>query len=643
MTMTENNQLTSVSVQNGNSFAYIDQMISLRIFKTIEELMKDINLKSVILLIGLLGADSLKKFVKIFIENILSKLKDTNLRSFLMKITSLFKKKQQLIKEKPVNKLILNYTPKQIFWDGIDKIMKSDKDSVSFKILSNKIDQVSKIEYILNQTVTNFEIKYDDWNCSFSDNIILKYNCVGDNKKIDTGSYDAFVFDKTKTIFENLPFPNFIEDYKKSAMYQNSKFFSGSEIGGRISRVYLAHRGKYQSIYEEVAGILFAGRNIRKFEMDRPFKLFDIEFTTSMFIETDKIYDWSGIRDADKVKQWVDNQLDQNENETGNGTSFNLCLSSDNLQLNLLYSWTNFVNDLQKNLTQNNTNTIKIYDIKMINKEIKTQIDNPNYSVDKNGSDNGQLKFLEKIEYKKEINETYINEIYKNFSTLYLKEQDSFILNGCLDRFKHKKDIYKNLGLPYKFGALLYGEPGTGKSSCINAISSYLSKDIYYLDLTTVKTNDELKLLFNHINKEKSENGIIVIEDIDAMINVVHDRRLMEIGSESGDLTLECLLNLLQGTLTHDGTTFLITTNHIEKLDPAFYRDGRFDIKMELTPCHHYQMNVIYNKFFERNIPNELLKQIPEHKITPATFIQKLLPYILKHELTDSEILQSVM
>lgn len=641
--MTENNQSTSISLQNGNSFAYIDQMISLRIFKTIEELMKDINLKSVILLIGLLGADSLKKIVKICIENILSKLKDTNLRLFLMKITSLFKKKQQLIKEKPVNKLILNYTPKQIFWDGIDKIMKSDKDSVSFKILSNKIDQVSKIEYILNQTVTNFEIKYYDWNCWFSDNIILKYNCVGDNKKIDSGDYDKFVFDKTKTLFENLPFPDFIEDYKKSTMYKNSTQFSGSEIGRKIGHDYLAYKYDDSKIYQEVAGILFAGRTFKKFGMGRNFKLFDIEFTESMYMQADCFYGWGCIRDTDKVKQWVDLQLDQKENEKKNCTSFNLCLTSDNLQLNLLECWTNFVNDLQKGITQVNSNTIKIYDIKMITKEIKTQIDNPNYSVDKNGSDNGQLKFLEKIEYKKEINETHINQIYKDFSTLYLKEQDSFILNGCLDRFKNKKDLYKNLGLPYKFGALLYGEPGTGKSSCINAISSYLSKDIYYLDLTTVKTNDELKLLFNHINKEKSENGIIVIEDIDAMTNVVHDRQLMEIGSESGDLTLECLLNLLQGTLTHDGTTFLITTNHIEKLDPAFYRDGRFDIKMELTPCDYYQMNVIYNKFFERNIPSELLKQIPEHKITPATFIQKLLPYILKSELTDSEILQNVM
>lgn len=197
-----------------------------------------------------------------------------------------------------------------------------------------------------------------------------------------------------------------------------------------------------------------------------------------------------------------------------------------------------------------------------------------------------------------------------------------------------------NLGLPYKFGALLYGEPGTGKSSAINAIASFLQKDIYYLDLTNVKTNDELKKIFSYVNKEKSKNGIIVIEDIDAMTDVVHIRTK---DTKNSELTLECFLNLLQGSLTHNGTTFVITTNHIEKLDPALYRDGRFDIKIHLSACDHYQMQTIYKKFFNKEIPEELLKKIPENKITPATLIQKLLPYILKPDTDDLEILQEII
>jgi hypothetical protein len=646
--MAENNQLTSVSVQNGNnSFAYIDQIISLRIFKTIEGLMKDLNVKSIVLLIGLLGADSLKKLVKSCIETSLNKLQDTNFRFLFFNIMNFFKTKQKLIVEKKINKLILKYTPKNIFWEGLDKIMKTDKDTVKFNVVSSKIEQISKIEYNLHQIINNLTIKNLDWNCSFIDNINLIYKCIGNEKKIDKGSYESFVFDYNKTLFENLPFKDFIEDYKKSNMYKSSVNFNTQHFIIIINNNYKKYNRNLNLIRQELAGILFAGRsNILQFSVDKSFTLFGLNFPVGTYMKLNSYYNWSNIRDADKVKEWVDNQINSTETNE-NETSFNLCITSSNLQLNLLECWTKFVDSFQKNVSNSDEgNKIKIYDIKMLITETTIDIPNPEYkgneeSGKEDGNKNKIPKFLKKTKINKEISETLINEIYKDFSTLYLKEQDSFFLNSTLDRFKNKKDIYINLGLPYKFGALLYGKPGTGKSSCINAISSYLKKDIYYLDLTTVKTNDDLKLLFNHINKEKNENGIIVIEDIDAMTNVVHKRELQY--SNNGELTLECLLNLLQGTLTHDGTTFLITTNHIEKLDPAFYRDGRFDIKIELTPCDHFQMNTIYNKFFERNIPQNLLQKIPELEITPATFIQKLLLYILTPDLSDSDILKDIL
>ena len=53
-------------------------------------------------------------------------------------------------------------------------------------------------------------------------------------------------------------------------------------------------------------------------------------------------------------------------------------------------------------------------------------------------------------------------------------------------------------------------------------------------------------------------------------------------------------------------------------------------------------MNTIYNKFFERNISQDLLQKIPEFEITPATFIQKLLPYILTPCLNDTDILKNL-
>ena len=79
-------------------------------------------------------------------------------------------------------------------------------------------------------------------------------------------------------------------------------------------------------------------------------------------------------------------------------------------------------------------------------------------------------------------------------------------------------------GLPDKLGIFLHGLPGTGKTSTILAIASFLKKDIYYVDLKTIETDEELTSVFNHINDVSANGGIVVIEDIDAMTDVVLDR-----------------------------------------------------------------------------------------------------------------------
>jgi ATP-dependent 26S proteasome regulatory subunit len=193
--------------------------------------------------------------------------------------------------------------------------------------------------------------------------------------------------------------------------------------------------------------------------------------------------------------------------------------------------------------------------------------------------------------------------------------------------------------------------PGCGKTSTVIAAATYLQKDIYYLNLNGVKTNEDLGMLFDYVVKETTTSGIIVMEDIDAMTQVVHKREedgnknqrastaaeLIE-NNESA-LTLEYFLNILQGTLTRDNSVFIATTNHLEVLDPAFYRAGRFDIKIEMKPADYYQIEQIYQTFFDRAINQENLRRIPEYKYTPAQFIFKFAEYIMNPTASDEEIL----
>ncbi len=235
----------------------------------------------------------------------------------------------------------------------------------------------------------------------------------------------------------------------------------------------------------------------------------------------------------------------------------------------------------------------------------------------------------------------HVNAFYKPFDSLYLKENDEFKLKSLLTSFDTKKEMYKNLGIPFKFNCLLYGPPGTGKSSAIKAIGSYLKKNLYYLDLSKIRTNDELNEVFSIVvSKNVNSAGIIVLEDIDCMSNIVLSRETN--GIENKKLTLSHLLNMLDGVLTKDDSIVLMTTNHYEKLDSALIRHGRMDLKIQLTECDDYQYKTIFSHIIGRDINKEALDKLVNEKITPAAFIYSLLPYI-GTEFDDNVIVDNVI
>ena len=164
---------------------------------------------------------------------------------------------------------------------------------------------------------------------------------------------------------------------------------------------------------------------------------------------------------------------------------------------------------------------------------------------------------------------------------------------------------------------MLHGVPGTGKSSTIIAIATYLNYDIYYISLNGVEKNSQLKQIFDYVAKNCSKQGIMVFEDIDAQTNVVHKRNIIlspdtmiqdpdkgnkvvtEIFDEGSlsyhslenkkndELDLSFLLNILDGTLSQHNMVYIMTTNHLERLDPALYRKGRIDAMIQLKKCDH--------------------------------------------------------
>lgn len=257
---------------------------------------------------------------------------------------------------------------------------------------------------------------------------------------------------------------------------------------------------------------------------------------------------------------------------------------------------------------------------------------------------------IEKITAIKEIIVSEVNDVYKSLNTLYLRKEDSEKLKNVLEMFYDGKAIMEEMGIPNKLGILLHGLHGTGKSSAIAAIATYLKKNIYCVDFKTIKTNSDFMLMVSHVNKHCVNGGILTFEDFDAMGSVLH-RRGKKIDNSNDmntislhntidqPLTLDYILNVFQGSLTPSGFVFIATTNHLSVLDEALYRDGRFDIKIDMKLCDHYQIQCIFNKLMKRTLPKEIITRIKEDKWTPATIIFRVIHYI-KGDHTDEMILK---
>jgi len=181
----------------------------------------------------------------------------------------------------------------------------------------------------------------------------------------------------------------------------------------------------------------------------------------------------------------------------------------------------------------------------------------------------------------------------RDLDTVYIGRSNRDAIVRTLTEFRQKEDWFVEHGIPYQLGILLYGPPGTGKTSLIRAIAAHLG---YMVRVVPASLLSKLR----DAEDEKSKT-IIVVEDIDSNTEV-HDRdhepkATNDVAKLMGGGISE-ILNMLDGIVVSHGRIVIMTTNHIEKLDPAIIRPGRIDLKLELSYVTAETFKDFAEKFF---------------------------------------------
>lgn len=255
---------------------------------------------------------------------------------------------------------------------------------------------------------------------------------------------------------------------------------------------------------------------------------------------------------------------------------------------------------------------------------------------------------------------------HTNISNVILRNNAEQRLEEDIETFLRSAALYNEHGKVWKRGYLFYGPPGTGKTSLVKGIATKTKFNIYNVKLSRFQTDGNMEKIL----KEIPSRSIVLFEDVDCMSSITHKRKdeddeTVKPGEvvepkvtteEVEDIlkqlapvptpspvsktkkkdpekpTLSTLLNFIDGIDSPEGIIVIMTTNHMEKLDPALLRDGRIDMRLYLGYCTRQQIIDLAANFFKLEITMEDLSDIPEEALSPASTSRIMMDIAFRHK-----------
>ena len=156
-----------------------------------------------------------------------------------------------------------------------------------------------------------------------------------------------------------------------------------------------------------------------------------------------------------------------------------------------------------------------------------------------------------------------------------MNDVKQLIRTGVIEQIRHP-ELYKSYALQGGTGILMFGLPGTGKTTMARAIAHEVNAPLFVVNLSDVlskwvgESERRIKQLFE--KARQSECAILFFDDFDALGQLRQDD-----GNHNNKVIVE-LINQMDGFRKNTNTIVLLAaTNRPWMVDPALMRPGRLE------------------------------------------------------------------
>ncbi|MCJ1287064.1 hypothetical protein MMC26_006412 [Xylographa opegraphella] len=196
------------------------------------------------------------------------------------------------------------------------------------------------------------------------------------------------------------------------------------------------------------------------------------------------------------------------------------------------------------------------------------------------------------------------DEIHKSsWDDVILDDVMKKTLTDIVGNFFDSKDVYDELGVPWKRGVIFHGPAGNGKTVSIKAIMNTLATREKPIDLLYVKSAPSTFNIRDVFTVARNfAPCLLVLEDIDTIVT---------------SFTRSYFFNEVDGLERNDGIMMVASTNHLDQLDPGLSkRPSRFDRKY-FFPNPSQSDRTLYCEYWRTKLRSKPSVHFPK-KLCPA-------------------------